>query len=159
MATQIVAEVTEEFVEIYPYRFNVADVEAGRRVFVGAFRLDGVDVGGTDTQNVKVILEDMGKWEALMDAAANVLEEVGIKLPQTRGLSEYAPKRYIFTPRGPNPQWDSTSVGFFVNLEKEERTRRERMKTAPLAAQEIASQLRNVSKWKSVSAALRLLRS
>jgi hypothetical protein len=141
----------EEIIEIYPYQFNVAEVEAGRRLFVGTIRLDGHDMTEDDVRKKNAVLADIGKWEALMDAVTGFLSEFGMRTPLSTGVSEYSDKRYHTD--------SSSSQGVYIGLEAEERRRREVHRLAGITVQEVASQLRNVPRWRQLVTASNLIRN
>jgi len=152
---------SEQLVEVYPYRFKVVTLDyPPGRVYVAAYRADTKDISSEDRPALNAIFGDMGKWEALTGAGIILLAEVGAINPPPTPVPRYSPSKYTLTQDTQVGRFESR-IGYFVGLSSDERNYREASNpqggSTSLTVEEIASQLRNVPKWQSLGKVIGLI--
>lgn len=160
MATTTATQQKEEPIELYPYEFTVESIPNEHRPMIGVIRLDNRDLDKSDIERVEGILKDLGNWENLKQAGSILLGELGYEsATKVSEILDHSSTQYSFHPDHKNGEYYEL-LRFWVNLESDERKRREEKKLGSYpTVKEIASKLRNVPKWRSVLQTIEMIRN
>jgi hypothetical protein len=149
----------EKTVNLDPYLFSISEMTEGpnRRVVVSVRQANRGDFNGEDERILNSIFGDVEKWDAITAGGSTILTGLGFGGANAGTYSEYSPGKYRF--QEDKGLHSSELKRYYVQMGIEERHRLERMNIQWPGSDEIASLLENVSKWRSFSQAIRLIRS
>ena len=108
---------------------------------------------------ITIILNDMGKWESLVNTGLSVFSELGFI--HAEGQNVYPPPFGTQLYNNPTVELDGSRdfLWCFISLSTDERHKRQHAGFNPIfQAGEIESQLKNVPKWKAFEKTLTLLK-
>jgi hypothetical protein len=156
---QAIQTQNEKIVDFYPYKLSVYEIPGNSlRIAVSIRRLNGGEFVQSDKDAIESIFRDIGKWEAFVNTASGVLAELGIGQPAaTTRIIEYSGDKFVFDEEGGSHGADLRR--YYMRMSANERHMREAMSTPGPTSGEIAPQLENVKKWRSVTQTVKLLRS
>ncbi len=146
-------------VDFYPYRLSVHEIPGSPlRIGVSIRRINGGDLVEGDEDAIESIFHDVGKWEAFVNGTSGILAELGLGQPATTvSIIEYSADRFVFDEEGGSHGADLRR--YFMRMGLEERHKREALSALWPTSDEIAPQLDNVKKWRSLTQTFKLLRS
>jgi hypothetical protein len=149
----------EKIVDFYPYRFSISEIPGPeRRIVVTVRGFGGGDFEQHDEGGIQSIFNDIGKWEVTVGTASTVLAELGlVNSNDTHRIFEYPVDKFSFEKEKGLP--GSGLRRYYMHMTKEERHKREEMKIQRPTSEEIASQIENVKKWKSLMQLVKLIQS
>jgi hypothetical protein len=121
--------------------------------------IEGRDITETDSQTVKGILNDFGKWENLIKTGLHMLSDLRIVQIEQSILQSYEKPCGI--------ELYEVAIGrgnlglrldCSIHITPEERHKREQLNVSPIfSVEEITNQLSNVPKWKAFEKTMKLL--
>ncbi len=160
---QTVQTENEKIVDFYPFKFSVSEIPDGahsgaHRIVVAVRRFNDGEFGANDEQAVQSIFGDCGKWEAFVGTASTVLGELNVvQTNSTNYIPEYSVGTFVFEKEG--GALGSQLRRYHMRMTLEERHRREEVDIPRPTSVEIATQLGNVKKWKSLTRTVNLIRT
>lgn len=155
---QILTE-NEKIVDDYPFKFSVSEIPGvTRKIVVEVRRFNDGEFGTNDEQFIQLIFDDCGKWEAFVGTASTILGEMNVVQESNANyIPEYSVGTFDFEKE--KGLADSQLRRYNMNMTSEERHRREAMKIPRPTSMEVATQLGNVKKWRSLVRTVKLLQS
>ncbi len=160
---QAIQTENERLVDSYPFKFSVSEIPDGahsgaHRIVVAVRRFNDGEFGANDEQAIQSIFDDCGKWEAFVGTVSTVLGELNVvQATNTNYIPEYSVGTFVFEKEGGT--LGSQIRRYHMHMTLEERHRREEMDIPRPTSVEVATQLGNVKKWKSLTRAVKLLQS
>jgi len=132
----------EEDIQIGHYSFSLRQVNKSVLIFVEPVYKR--ETTNEDLDKLKLLLNDLGKWETFVELWKSFLEDLGIKKPENHVKREFGMERYTL-------EWhkEKDFIGIKITLTPEESLRRSKGRTRceMLPVDEIRMQLMNLPKW------------
>jgi hypothetical protein len=155
---QAIQAQNDKIVDFYPYKLSVYEIPGHPlRIAVAIRRLTGGDFVEGDKDAIESIFHDIGKWEAFVNSASGILAELGLGQPvATTSIIEYSADKFVFDEEGGSHGADLRR--YHMRMSTNERHMREATSTPWPTSGEIAPQLENVKKWRSLTQTVKLLR-
>ncbi len=156
---QAIQTENEKLVDFYPFKFSVSEMpDSARRIIVAVRRFNNGEFGVNDNEAVQSVFGDCGKWESFVGTASTVLGELNVvQASSTNYIPEYSVGAFEFEEeRG---LVDSQLRRYHMHMTLQERHRREEMDIPRPSSVEVATQLGNVRKWRSLTRTVKLLQS
>jgi len=156
---QTVQTENEKIVDDYPFKFSVSETPNGpRKIVVEVRRFNDGEFSANDEQFIQLILDDCGKWEAFVGTASTILSELDVvQASNANYIPEYSVGTFDFEKE--KGLADSQLRRYHMHMTSEERHRREAMEIPRPTSMEVATQLGNVKKWRSLVQTVKLLQS
>jgi hypothetical protein len=149
---------TQEII-IDNYRFQNFSLAGNTTINFTAETIEGRDITETDSQTVRGIFNDLGKWESLIRTGLHMLSDLRITQIEQSTLQSYEkPCGIELYEVGIGRGSLGLRLDCSIHIKLEERHKREQLNVSPIfSVEEITSQLTNIPKWKAFEKTMKLL--
>jgi hypothetical protein len=147
---------SEEII-IDSYKFRNFSLAGNTTIDFAVTPIEGRDVTEADSQTVREILEDLGKWESLIETGLHMLSDLRIIQIVQATLQSYE-KPYGIELYEVNIRRAFEHLNCSIHTRPEERHRRENTGTAAISVEEIQGQVNNIPKWKAFKKTIQLVK-